>query len=318
MEKINNENFAHACLLRSQVLFNVFFQTPKAKRRKKSSGLSLKSTNGMSGDVDTVKIREAVGLIRNELQKWLNRRSRLSSSSCITLVRVLVEDHLLLPDREFVESLLEDDEVDEKVVANLRETARLPRNLLKSWSEMLRLLADHGQLHHLVQALHDFCSGDMPDTFSRDLANAWISEIFRSLLNKPTSCSSPAENFRKQKPKQKFSSDRNPNSTSDNLKLNFVEIKNSGDWQNVFSQIMLNPNERTTTFLPLLAKALEPPMTPSQVKKVDELMNVLLGRKTGGQSSKQVKLSSLNCCCVAYGQFNIDGPNRVSLERNFE
>jgi len=261
--------------------FLCLFQTPKAKRRKKSPGLSLIATNGMSGDVDKVKIREAVGLIRNELQKWLNRRSRFSS--CQMLLTVLVEDHLLLPERDFVESLLEDDEIDEKLLSNMRESTKLPRNLTKSWSELLRLLADYDQLHHLVQALHDFCSSARADTFSRDLASAWISEILRSLLNKVT-----PQSDRKQRPKQKISGASDPKQqTSDHLKLSFIEFKSSGNWQGVFGKILLNPNDQTPALLPLLSKVLEPPMNPLQEKKVLELMNVLLGRKVG-QASKQV------------------------------
>ena len=241
--------------------------------------MSLNPTNGISVDVDKVKVREAVGSIRNELQKWLNRRSKVGSSQ--VLIRVLVEEHLLLPERDFVESLLEDDEVEERLLANIRESMKLPRNLMKSWSDLLRLLGESDQLHLLVAALHEFCSGAKQDSFSRDLANAWISEIFRSLLNRVSSTD------RKNKQKQKFSGTTEQKQISDHLKLSFVEFKSSGHWQSLFSHILFSPNEQTPALLPLLSKMLEQPMNPSQEKKVLDLMEVLLGRKVG-QASKQV------------------------------
>lgn len=241
--------------------------------------MSLNPTNGISVDVDKVKVREAVGSIRNELQKWLNRRSKVGSSQ--VLIRVLVEEHLLLPERDFVESLLEDDEVEERLLANIRESTKLPRNLMKSWSDLLRLLGESDQLHLLVAALHEFCSGAKQDSFSRDLANAWISEIFRSLLNRVSSTD------RKNKQKQKFSGTTEQKQISDHLKLSFVEFKSSGHWQSLFSHILFSPNEQTPALLPLLSKMLEQPMNPSQEKKVLDLMEVLLGRKVG-QASKQV------------------------------
>ena len=241
--------------------------------------MSLNPTNGISVDVDKVKVCEAVGSIRNELQKWLNRRSKVGSSQ--VFIGVLVEEHLLLPERDFVESLLEDDEVEERLLANIRESMKLPRNLMKSWSDLLRLLGESDQLHLLVAALHEFCSGAKQDSFSRDLANAWISEIFRSLLNRVSSTD------RKNKQKQKFSGTTEQKQISDHLKLSFVEFKSSGHWQSLFSHILFSPNEQTPALLPLLSKMLEQPMNPSQEKKVLDLMEVLLGRKVG-QASKQV------------------------------
>ena len=241
--------------------------------------MSLNPTNGISVDVDKVKVREAVGSIRNELQKWLNRRSKVGSSQ--VFIGVLVEEHLLLPERDFVESLLEDDEVEERLLANIRESTKLPRNLMKSWSDLLRLLGESDQLHLLVAALHEFCSGAKQDSFSRDLANAWISEIFRSLLNRVSSTD------RKNKQKQKFSGTTEQKQISDHLKLSFVEFKSSGHWQSLFRHILFRPNEQTPALLPLLSKMLEQPMNPSQEKKVLDLMEVLLGRKVG-QASKQV------------------------------
>jgi hypothetical protein len=55
-------------------------------------------------------------------------------------VRVLVDEHLLLPDRDFVESLLEDDEKETKLLPQLRTLPRLPRNLAHSWSDVVKLL----------------------------------------------------------------------------------------------------------------------------------------------------------------------------------
>ena len=241
--------------------------------------MSLNPTNGISVDVDKVKVREAVGSIRNELQKWLNRRSKVGSSQ--VFIGVLVEEHLLLPERDFVESLLEDDEVEERLLANIRESTKLPRNLMKSWSDLLRLLGESDQLHLLVAALLEFCSGATQESCSRDLANAWISEIFRSLLNRVSSTD------RKNKQKQKFSGTTEQKQISDHLKLSFVEFKSSGHWQSLFSHILFSPNEQTPALLPLLSKMLEQPMNPSQEKKVLDLMEVLLGRKVG-QASKQV------------------------------
>jgi hypothetical protein len=45
-----------------------------------------------------------------------------------------------LPDRDFVESLLEDDEKETKLLPQLRTLPRLPRNLAHSWSDVVKLL----------------------------------------------------------------------------------------------------------------------------------------------------------------------------------
>ena len=110
--------------------------TPKTKRRKKS----LNPVESKSDDIDQVRIREALGLIRNELQSWMSQRN--SQWNGDIFVKTLVDETLLLSDREFVESLLEESETESKLLTSLRQEARLPQNLAKSWSDILKLVSE--------------------------------------------------------------------------------------------------------------------------------------------------------------------------------
>jgi len=219
----------------------------------------------------------------------------------------------------------------QKLLSSLRQSPNLPKNLSKSWADVLRLLAESGRLPNLIRALHDFCAHSTPDAFSRDLvsvlwnfflrywrgepkkssicpwydysgwsnicglvpatkkevlyqwhqATTWICEIFRSMQTRMTTTTNSAD--RKNKSKQKFSDPK----VTDILRLSFVDFKNDEAWQTVFWHILMNPNERTCSVLPLLSKVMKPPINPSQEKKILELIDVLSGRKVG-QGSKQV------------------------------
>lgn len=231
-------------------------------------------------DVDKVRIREAIGSIRNELQSFLSRRSAALNEA---FVRVLVAEHLLLPDKDFAESLLEDDEADEKLLSSLRQSPKLPRTLAKSWSDLLKLMTEQRDLlPQLVRALHDACSDSNPHQVSslgKDLATAWICEILKSVQNKPAAPSKT--NKFKQKTFEKVEA------KSDFLKLSFVEYKIDA-WQSVFHHVLMDPNERTVSVFPLVSSMMNPPLSQSQEKRIHELMDVLLGRKVG-DPTKQVR-----------------------------
>ena len=256
------------------------------KRRKKNKGLSL-NTDASSDDVDLskIKIREAIASIRNELHSLLSRRTDKKSN--VAVVTTLVDEHLLLSDRDFVESLLEEDEVDSKLLMSIRQNATLPRNLAKSWSDILRLLSEAGLLPSLVQCLYEV-SGDLnpkhQDSFSKDLAAAWICDILRTLENKSAAANNnttPSKN----KSKQKFVSKSDVKEVN-SLSLNFVDYKSDPVWQSLFEHIILNPNERTSAMLPHVFKMLENCPTQSEEKKIQDMMEIFLGRKIGDFSKK--------------------------------
>jgi hypothetical protein len=49
----------------------------------------------------------------------------------------------------------------------------------------------------------------------------------------------------------------------------------------------MNPNERTTAVLPTVAKMVEPALTNSEEKRIQDMMDIFLGRKIG-EASKLV------------------------------
>lgn len=198
----------------------------------------------------------------------------------------MVNENLLLPDRDFVESLLEDDEVESKLLTSMRTSPKLPNNLAKSWSDVLRLLSETGLLPSLVKALYDVCADSNKrhsDSFSKDVAAAWICDILRCLHEKANVVTTPAKS--KSTPK-KFAANVRSKEVSF-LNLNFVDFKNDSVWQSLFRDIIMNPNERTTAVLPTVAKMVEPALTNSEEKRIQDTMDIFLGRKIG-EASKLV------------------------------
>ena len=244
-------------------------------------------------NVDNVRIREAIGSIRNELRSFLSQCSPILNHASKTFVAVLIREHLLLPEKDFAESLLEEDEADEKVLASLRQTPKLPRTLAKSWSDILKIMTEYELLPQLVQALHDFCSDSTPNhgkSFGKDMANAWICEILKSVQNK----TAPSKTkLKKQKVEAK----------NDLLNLNCVDFKTDDAWQSVLHNILMVPNERTCSVLPLIARMMS--MSQLQEKKILELIDLSLGKKLG-DPTKQVNLRLRDTTALHFGAFSFD------------
>ena len=265
-----------------QVQHIAFQVTPKTKRRKKS----LNPVESKTNDIDQVRIREALGLIRNELQSWMSQRN--SQWNGDIFVKTLVDETLLLSDREFVESLLEESETESKLLTSLRQEARLPQNLAKSWSDILKLVSETGVLPALISNLYAV-SGDLnprhSDSFSKDLATAWICDILRSLQLTAVAQTTIATPSKKSKQRKSTTLDSKDVS---HLQLSLIDYKTDPVWQSLFMEMIMKPNERTGAVLPIVVKMINPPLTSVEEKKIQDVMDIFLGRKLS-EVSKKVK-----------------------------
>ncbi len=257
-----------------------FQMTPKTKRRKKS----LNPVEIKTDDFDQVRIREALGLIRNELKSWISQRNTQSNGDIF--VKTLIDETLLLSDRDFVESLLEESEMESKLLTSLRQEARLPQNLAKSWSDILKLTSETGLLPTLISNLYAV-SGDLnprhSNSFSKDLATAWICDILRSLQLKAAAQTTVATPSKKSK--QRISTSLDSRDVS-HLQLSPIDCRTDPVWQSLFMDMIMNPNERTGTVLPIIVKMIEPPLTSIKEKKIHDVMDIFLGKKLSDVSKK--------------------------------
>ena len=55
----------------------------------------------------------------------------------------------------------------------------------------------------------------------------------------------------------------------------------------------MNPNERSTAVLPTVAKMVEPALTISDEKRIQDMMDIFLGKKIGDVSKQVIENHSL-------------------------
>merc|ERR1711936_255799 len=87
---------------------------------------------GMTGrDLVRLSVKQAVGLVKTEIVNLLREEEE---EGLERLARILVEEELLIPDKEFLESLEEEEE------AKKGGEVSVPKQLQKLWTELVGLM----------------------------------------------------------------------------------------------------------------------------------------------------------------------------------
>jgi len=137
--KENSDTYEHIVDLWTQLRLKSsdHVKSPKSKRSKivKSIADDCLIEPRIVENIDSMSLSSANGQIRQRIEKWLS--SGYNDSAGGTIAKVLVNQNLLLPDREFMESLLEPGED----IAMIRSEKRVPNLLLHTWDLILNEIA---------------------------------------------------------------------------------------------------------------------------------------------------------------------------------
>ncbi len=199
--------------------------TKKSKKKKqKPSTPFLKS-------VDAVKIKEAVTLVHNQINSVLQTNPEVSGQ---IFIQSLVHDDLLLPSKDFLENLKEAKESKQNI---------LPSNLVRMWSDVLKLFDQAGLIPDLMSVLLMKWNSSK-DKIERGLSSAWISKLIRS---------------------QHSITDE----SSQEMLNDFID------------EYLKNPDNNLIDNLPTLAKLRSPVLTPAQVNRIKKVYSIFVLEDVG-------------------------------------
>lgn len=110
-------------------------------------------------------IPESAVFLRNQIEKVILRQKNHREIKVV--IKTLVHDQLLIPEKDYLEALIEgkDDSKD------------LPRNLIKVWSDVIAMISNAGYLPELLEELHE-APQDAHKT-----SQVWISRILNQVAN---------------------------------------------------------------------------------------------------------------------------------------
>ena len=128
---------------------------------KRSQGEPKKKKKKMSVH-DTVSINDNVVILRNQIEKLIKQGHYLDQESILS---TLVQDQLLIPDKDLCNSLVEEG----------KDNPELPKNLVKVWSDVLSMISQAGCLPDLLTKLFALKQ-------TKTQACAWTSKILREVL----------------------------------------------------------------------------------------------------------------------------------------
>lgn len=204
-------------------------------------------------NIDQVRIKDGVNLIRNQIHSVVSGLGD-SADKVEALMANLVEDEMLIPDEDFLNSLQEEDDI----------KGQLPKNLVKSWSDILKLLAEQRLLPTLLKALLTRICRSSRDKRKQKIASSWIMDILRSLTS--------------QKAKHQG-------------KSRLLDLEKQGpseSWNDFVKVALETPDEYLLTMLPHLSLIMSPPMTKSQESEITQLIQLAIGKESRIKAGEEV------------------------------
>lgn len=137
--KENPETFDHVIDLWAQLKRRSANNQKSLKLKRAKMAKSITDDCHLEGkvveNVENTSINSAVGQIRQKICNWMS--SSYDDSTRMAITQVLVNQHLLIPDREFIENLLESGED----IAMIRSAHKIPILMLQTWNEILNEVA---------------------------------------------------------------------------------------------------------------------------------------------------------------------------------
>ena len=254
------------------------------KNSKKKSKQFIKDTykSALRAELDDLRIGSAMNLIQDKIHSIicsLNNRQGGTEYNKIdchkSIITNLVYEELMLPSREFFNSLADHDSSDnqssrndiwteENLPENLSliinnshfKPMKLPKDLVHLWADILRMIAANGSeelLSDLLYTLHE-ASGDQSTDSSdkcilqRCLASAWISEICESLSSNISMKTSLKDAKPKKQSKNQKERTKENRHAMGILKLNSFDVT-ARQFQEIFCrQVLMNPLTSLTIY----------------------------------------------------------------------
>ncbi len=149
---------------------------------------------------------------------------------------------------------------DEELVKSLKEGKDdefLPKNLIKVWSDVLAMISQNGLLTELLTSLINL---DCDDKFSSKVANAWVTRLL-SQMNQ---------------------------STNGLLKISSSD-QNRDKINEFVTQSILSCNENLSLHLDKLGQIHDPPLTKSQLSKIEKLTHIVHGDVSATDTEHEIK-----------------------------
>lgn len=199
-----------------------------------------------------------------------------------------MNEELLLPAEEFLESLKEDSDQqqDPEAAYDPYEPVQLPKNLLRLWSKLLSMLSDLGAMPEVVRALVHQCEASRK-LKEAGLARAWVERICADCQADFIELERPARG------KKQRGKNREPAATPVKKKSNGshgAEIltkeqvaSSASEFNALVSDLLLeSPSEARLQLLPSLLRLRTPTVTAKQESQLAHLMEACLGKKAAG------------------------------------
>lgn len=223
--------------------------------------------------IDAIGVKDAVMRIKDELIRVLSSTDEFNRDFVAdALVTSLIEDELLFPSNEMMDTLKETEDDDESRI--------MPKNLEMQWWDILKLLS---QYHHITLMLERLIlygsSKDISPKHSA-LAQAWI-RLICSESSHVVLPSKKGEKSSKKKKKQKKIVPQLPDTTTQFALLDLKVVQSNPKYNDIVDTCLMEPTPFILSVLKCLLRLRTPMLSTSTEAKVIQLMKIHLGQSVG-------------------------------------
>ncbi|TRY73422.1 hypothetical protein TCAL_14657 [Tigriopus californicus] len=220
--------------------------------------------------IDEIGVKDAVMRIEDELVEVLSSADEFNRDFVAdALVTSLIEDELLFPSNEMMETLKEHEDEDELRV--------LPKNLEMQWWDVLKLLTQYDHITLLVERLlvHG-CSKDISPKHAI-LAQAWIRLICSESSTDAPSAKNSEKSSKKRKKQKKLPTPTQVTTTQFTL-LDKEDVQSNPKFNEIVDNCLLEPTPFILGVMKCLLRLQTPRLSTLTENKVIQLMKIHLGQ----------------------------------------
>jgi hypothetical protein len=265
--------------------------------------LSASKKRGSSGSkpvaVEDVLVHDAVHVLRNDLDRRLGKAVDGGRDDLVgrAVAHALVNDQLLLPAEDFLNSLSEEDST-----AVEDQKHRLPNNLVRVWFAVLKIVASHGMMPRVCKDLVTMAvDATLPRT-EREMAAAWIRLICREPAdNFVVSTTGNTPNGKKKKKSKVERMDCGKGKGGERTILDPAMLLQGVGWKDLLQEVVMTPHEATQNIIPILLKLQRPRLGSEKERSLLALMETFLGQKRSALAKDAGEEFSLKTVCHVLG-----------------